>query len=226
MKKINILLSIVLLALVSCNKAVDVIGTQLPPDLNLQSKLAMKYPRDANGYYLVPIDTNTNSNRFNVYVEGSKLNPPYQYNGTSVIEAKFDCNTYWVLGTINGDLTVRIPLYNPFTSLYSSPYFNTPISTQNTTVVLNQYKNSIVSVVPPSGIYLKEYFAGSLYQPADEYKPGDGMYWGKRIVGPIPKHFKGDTITIYSKVSWDIGRYSYNNPGLTTKLDSIKVIFK
>ena len=226
MKKGYVLLVILLLAFTSCKKLLGIRNDPYPFENGNRSKLVMNYPKDANGYYLVPIDTNTNSNRFNIYVEASKLIPFYQYNGSTVIEVKFDCNTYWVLGTNNGDLAVKIPLYSPFTSLYSSPYFSTPLPVNNTTVILNQYRNSIVSVVQESSIYLKEYFPGSMYQPADEYKPENGMYWGKRIVGPIPKYFKGDTVTVYSRIFWEAGNYTYVHPNETTKIDQVKVIFK
>ena len=186
MKKGYVLLITLLLALVSCEKNVD----PYPFENGKRSKLVMLYPQDARGYYQVPIDTTTNSNRFDIYVEATKLIPFYWYNGVSVMNVKFDCNSYWVLGTVSGDLAVRIPLYSPFTSLYSSPYFNTPLPVRDTTVILSQYRNSIVSIVQESSIYLKEYFAGNMYQPADEYQPENGMYWGKRIVGPIPKYFR------------------------------------
>ena len=223
MKKGYALLIVLLLALVSCEKKwVD----PYPFENGKRSKLVMNYPKDANGYYSVPLDTTQNSNRFNIYVEASKLIPFYQYNGSSVINVKFDCNSYWVLGVGGGDLAVTIPLYSPFTSLYSSPYFNSPLPVRDTTIVLSQFRNSIVPIVQDAGIYLKEYFAGTMYQPADEYRPETGMYWGKRIIGPVPGYFKGDTITVYSKIFWDAGNYTYTRPQETTKLDSIKIIFR
>ena len=51
-------------------------------------------------------------------------------------------------------------------------------------------------------------------------------YWSKRIIGPVPYTMKGKSTTIYAKIFWDAGNYSYLNPSKTTKLDSIKVIFK
>jgi hypothetical protein len=223
MKKGYALLITLLLVLASCSKY-DI--DPYPFENGKRSKLVMRYPKDARGYYLVPLDTTSNSNRFNIYTESSKLIPFYQYNGLSVIEVKFDCNSYWVLGTVSGNMAVTIPLYSPFTSLYSSPYFNTPLPVDTTTVTLSQYRNSIVPVVQPTGIYLKEYFAGNMYQPADEYQPEPGMYWGKRIIGPIPKYFRGDTITVYSKTFWEAGNYTYTRPQETTKIDSVKIIFK
>lgn len=217
-----------LLALASCQKlGHHELTYNINPFVSTsKTKLVLKYPKDLNGYYLVPLDTATIKNRFNVYVEASGLIPQYQYNGTSVIQAKFDCNTYWVLGTGGGDLAVKIPLYSPFTSLYSSPYFTTPISVQNVTVILNQFRDYIIPIVQNTGIYLKEYFPGSLYKPADEYQPDPDMYWSKRIVGPIPGYFRGDTIKIYSQVDWDAGNYTYLRPTETTRRDSVQIIFK
>jgi len=75
---------------------------------------------------------------------------------------------------------------------------------------------------------LKDYTGGGLNQPADEYLPTDtsSRAWSKRIIGPIPIYFKGDTVKIYCNISWDLGQYSINHPNLTNKLDSIKIIFK
>jgi len=223
MNKGYVWLIALLLVFTSCEKHnID----PYPFENGKRSKLVMNYPKDARGYYLVPLDTTRNSNRFNIYTETSKLIPFYHYNGISVIETRFDSDSYWVLGTISGDLAVTIPLYSPFTSLYSSPYFSTPLPVDTTTVILSQYRNSIVPIVQLTGIYLKEYFAGNMYQPADEYQPEQGMYWGKRIIGPIPKYFLGDTITVYSKTFWEAGNYTYTRPQETTKIDSIKIIFK
>jgi hypothetical protein len=185
----------------------------------------MKYPKDANGYFLVPMDTTMSYSRFDIYVEATKVIPSYRYNGTSVIVASFDCDSYWI---ISNSLAVTIPLYNPFTSLSSNAYFTTRLPVKDTTIILSQYKNYIVPIVQSTGIYLKDYFAGSLYKPADEYMPTDPVTraWSKRIIGPVPKFFKGDTIKVYCDISWDLGQYSVNNPGLSNKLDSIKIIFK
>lgn len=221
---------ITLLFLVACNK--EVIKQNEQPDVTKSpflttpgTLLTMKYPKDANGYFLVPMDTTMSYSRFDIYVEATKVIPSYRYNGTSVIVASFDCDSYWI---ISNSLAVTIPLYNPFTSLSSNAYFTTRLPVKDTTIILSQYKNYIVPIVQSTGIYLKDYFAGSLYKPADEYMPTDPVTraWSKRIIGPVPKFFKGDTIKVYCDISWDLGQYSVNNPGLSNKLDSIKIIFK
>ena len=186
--------------------------------------VSMKYPKDRNGYYLVPLDPTTDYARYNVYVEATKVIPKYRYNGVMAIEATFDCDSYWL---IMNSLAVTIPLYSAF-GLFTSPYYKQPLSVKNTTVILSQYVNTIVPLVQPTSIYLKDYIGGGLNQPADEYQPTDPETrgWSKRIIGPIPKYFKGDTIKVYCRVTWDVGQYSINHPDLTNKLDSIKIIFK
>ena len=74
MKKV---LVVALLALASCQKPSN---TDLRFDPNpfvgsSKTKLALKYPKDINGYYQVPIDVTTNSNRFDVFIEASNLIP-------------------------------------------------------------------------------------------------------------------------------------------------------
>ena len=222
MKKGYAVLVILLLTLLSCRKSND----PYPFANSKRTKLVMNYPKDNNGYYRVPIDSSTNTNRFVIYAEAAKLIPFYWYNKVSVMSVRFDCNTYYILGSLSDTLVVHIPLYSPFRSLYSSPYFTTPIPVKNKTVILSQYANSIVEMVQETSIYLKEYDPGTNYKPADEYKPESGMYWSKRIVGPIPGYFKGDTIIVYSKTEWDAGNYTYEHPDETTKIDSVKIIFK
>jgi hypothetical protein len=221
---------ITILFLVACNK--EVIKQNEQPDVTKSpfmttpgTLLTMKYPKDANGYFLVPMDTIMNYSRFDIYVEATKVIPSYRYNGISVIVASFDCDSYWI---ISNSLAVTIPLYNPFTSLSSNSYFTNRLPVKDTTIILSQYKNYIVPIVQSTGIYLKDYFAGSLNKPADEYMPTDPVTraWSKRIIGPVPKFFKGDTIKVYCNVSWDLGQYSSENAGLSNKLDSINIIFK
>jgi hypothetical protein len=189
------------------------------------SLVSMKYPKDKNGYYIVPLDPLASYTRFNVYVEATKAKPQYRANGVLAMQGYFDCDSYWLIAN---SLAVTIPLYSPFTSLSSNPYFNTKLSVRDTTVILSQFKNTMVSVVPPTGIYLKDYVAGNSTFPADEYMPTDTATraWSKRIIGPIPSYFKGDTIKVYCRITWDLGQYSIDHPDLTNKLDSIKIIFK
>ena len=190
-----------------------------------RAKLVMQYPYE-NGYYIVPIDTNKMSNRYDIYVEASKIDPYYHYNGVSVIEIAFDCNAKWAMNTIKGDIGIVLPLYSPFKAVYADKSFKKPFPIGDTFIVLNQFKNQIVPIVQQTEIYLKEYFPGSQWQPADEYQPEENMMWGKRIIGPVPGTFAFDTITVYSKIFWDCSNWSVENRQETFKYDSIKIIFK
>ena len=217
-----------LVALASCTKQVVNNNSTVEPDPFMGpvgSLVSMKYPKDVNGYYLVPLDATTSHSRFNVYVEATKVKPRYRFNGVSGIQAHFDCDSYWL---IMNSLAITIPLYNPFTSLSTNPFFNRRLPVGDTTVILSQFTNTMVPIVPPTGVYLKDYVAGNFTQPADEYMPTDTTtrVWSKRIIGPIPKYFKGDTIKVYCRISWDVGQFSVNNPNLTNRLDSIRIIFR
>jgi hypothetical protein len=182
-------------------------------------KLSMDYPKDNNGYYRVTLNPNKEYNYTSIFVEASRItNSRYIYNGISVIEGKFDSNSYWIIGE---NLAVTLPLYNPFRSLYSSPYFRTPILVGTKTIILSQFENQIVPLVPETGIYFKE------YDPRmDTYKPSSENLWSKKIIGPIPYKMKGDTIKIYCKVSWECGNYSLTYPDRTNIIDSLKIIFQ
>lgn len=182
-------------------------------------KLYMNYPKDNNGYYHVTLDSNKEYSYNNIFVEASKItNSRYIYNGASIIEGRFDSNSYWIIGE---NLVITLPLYNPFKSLYSSPYFTTPIPVGNKTITLSQFKNQIVPLIPETGIYFKEYD----YR-MDEYEPSSNNLWSKRIIGPIPYSMKGDTIKVYCEVFWECGNYSLTYPNRTVAIDSLKIIFQ
>lgn len=182
-------------------------------------KLSMKYPKDINGYYHVPLDPNKSYTYHTIYVEASRItNTRYIYNGISVIEADFDCNSYWIIGP---QLSVKIPFYSPFKSLYTSPYFKTPIQVGTQTIILSQYDGQIVPLIQDTGIYLKNYDSRM-----DEYQPDPNNMWTKRIIGPIPYEMKGDTIVAYGRVYWECGNYTLTYPDRTTIIDSIKIVFE
>lgn len=224
MKKGYVLL--VLLFIFGCEKQSQepiVNSAQKVENVNISSKIVLNYKKDSYGRYEIPLDSLFT--RFNIYVEANGLPDKYEYNGSSSISAQFDSSSFWVMGN---SMSFTIPLYNPFTSLYSNKYYNNPIPVGSTTIILSQFNGTIVPIVQDTKVYLKEYRGPSINYPGDEYVPSNSInnYWSKRIVGPIPSSMKGKTATIYSKIFWDAGNYSYNNPGKTTKLDSIKVIFK
>ena len=219
---------ILLLFCIGCEKQAQepqsIISTQSVQNISISSKIVLNYTKDASGRYEVPL-LDTGFTRFNLYVEANELPAKYEYGGTSVISAQFDSSSFWIMGN---NLSVTLPLYNPFTSLYSNPYYNTPLPSGSKTVTLSQFEGYIVPIVQDTKVYLKEYKPSSLSYPGDEYIPSNSTnnYWSKRIIGPIPYTMKGKSTTIYAKIFWDAGNYSYLNPSKTTKLDSIKVIFK
>lgn len=207
---------VLLLLLSSCSKEISYpspFGNRKDGDFKITAQL----PRDNNGYYHYKFNTIKDYNYTSIVAEASRItNERYIYNGTSVIEGDFDSNAFWILGD---SLAVTIPLYNPFKSLYSSPYFTSPLPVGTKTVILSQFKGFIVPVVPTSPIYFKEYD-----MRMDEYKPNNNNLWTKRVIGPIPKYMIGDTIVIHGKVAWECGNYSIQNPQYTHKTDSLKLI--
>lgn len=174
---------------------------------------------DINGYHHLKLNWSGSAYPvFNIYVEASKIIERCQYNHVSVVEATFDTDTYWIMGD---SLSVVIPLYNKFSSNYSSPYWSTPIPIGNRTIILNQYAGLLVPVVQTNTrIYLSEYFPGSVYQKPDEYKPSDPdkFLWSKRIAGPISPLLKGDTTTIFMRLDWDCGSNSVTNDKAELKI--------
>ena len=102
MKKGYAVLIILLLTLLSCRKSND----PYPFANSKRTKLVMNYPKDNNGYYRVPIDSSTNTNRFVIYAEAATLIPFYWYNKVSVMSVRFDCNTYYILGSSSATIVV------------------------------------------------------------------------------------------------------------------------
>jgi len=60
-----------------------------------------------------------------------------------------------------------------------------------------------VDIVQETTIYLNNSPDNSEYQPTI-----GGRKWGKRIVGPVPNEFIGDTIVIRAEIYWDGGSKS------------------
>lgn len=60
-----------------------------------------------------------------------------------------------------------------------------------------------VDLIQDTTIYLNNSSSNNEYVPTNPSKK-----WGKRIVGPIPPQFVGDTITIRAEIYWDGGSNS------------------
>lgn len=210
------LLLVLLIAATSCAKTAEY-PSPFGSKLDGEFKVSMKAPKDNNGYYHYQYNTAKEFDYTSIYTEASAItNERYIYNGTSVIEGAFDSDSYWIMGE---NIGIKLPLYNPFRSLYSSPYFTTPLPVGTKTIMLSQYKNFIVEIVPQSPIYFKQ------YDPRmDEYIPKGNNLWTKRIIGPIPKYMRGDTIKVYANVTWECGNYSLTYPERTHKIDSLNLI--
>jgi hypothetical protein len=215
MKRLWIIFS--LLFFFSCEKEDPVCITS-----DCQGHFFLDYEQDSNGYYHVPLDwTGQYLPRFNIYIEGSKTSYKCQAAGNSIIYAYFDTDTYWAL---DENFAITIPLYNPWIGPYTDPNGNRPISTRDTTIVLSQFKGTLVPVVQQNArIMLKEYFPGSNYRSSDEFKPTDPeeYYWSKRIVGPIHPGLKSDTASIYMQMIWDCGSDTE-----TKNYGPVKIIFE
>ena len=181
------------LLFVNCSKPDDVSSPCLSGDCN--ARLIINYPQDENGYYHVDLDFNGEYYpRFNIYVEADDMHSQYQYNGRSVIEARFDTDTFW---TVDGSLNFVLPLYNPWLSL--SQYNGTPLPVESTDVSLDFFDGQVIPVVQrESRIYLSDDCFGG----CDEYS---SKLYGKRIVGPISPQVLNDTISIYGEILWEAG---------------------
>ena len=177
-----------------------------------KGEMVLNYDKDSNGFYHIPLDwSGQYYPRFNLYVEGSMTSQRCRYNNVSVVDSYFDTDTYWFL---DENFSVTIPLYSPWTSLFTNSYWNNPLSVRDTTIILSQFKGYPVPIVQKdTRIMLKEYFSGSNSRPPDEYRPTDPekYLWSKRIVGPIHPDLKNDTISIYMSMSWDCGDDSMTN---------------
>tara|TARA_X000001316_G_scaffold3270_1_gene628 strand:+ start:1610 stop:2305 length:696 start_codon:yes stop_codon:yes gene_type:complete len=181
------------LLLINCTKPDDISSPCISGDCD--ARLILNYPMDENGYYHVDLDFEGDYYpRFNIYVEADDMYEKYQYNKTTVIEARFDTDTYW---TIDGDLNFTVPLYNPWLSL--SQYNGTPIPIDSADVTLSFYDGLVMPVVQrDTRIYLSDNCFG-------ECNTSNGKMYGKRIVGPISPQILNDTINIYSEILWEAG---------------------
>lgn len=194
------------LLLVSCTKPDDVSSPCISGDCD--ARLVLDYPKDGNGYYHVDLDFNGGYYpRFNIYVEADDMYPEYQYNGSTVIEAKFDTDTFW---TIDGDLNFKVPLYNPWLSL--NQYNGTPLPVDSADVSLSFYAGTVLPVVQRD---TRIYLSGNCF---GECETQTGKLYGKRIVGPISPQILNDTISVYARVLWEAGENYKVKDNLVAKI--------
>jgi len=179
--------SLFLIALtLSCEKEVLITNTCESGDCN--AMMSSQYTIDSNGYTHVDLEWIGEAlPYFTLDIEASRTSPEYYYNDQPVVSAEFDTDSYYVIGD---SLAFTLPLYNSFTGLET--YEGYPISVQDTTIYLSQFEGMVFPIVQnDTRIYFSD----------DE----DGRFTSKRIVGPVPQGFIGDTITVFMKVFWDAG---------------------
>ena len=160
----------------------------LCPTGDCNASIQAPFYKDINGYYHAELDWSREYlPYFTLDIEADRTNKEYWYNDQPAVDARFDTDTYFILGD---SIAFTIPLYTPYGGLET--YGGFPIATQDTIVYLNQFAGTVVPVVQNNTrIYFEEY--------------EDGRFGTKRVVGPFPPELIGDTISIYMKVYWDGG---------------------
>ena len=139
-------------------------------------------------------------NYFQVIGQLDSLHPRYVINGVPLLEVVYDSDTWYVFDTI----AMQIPLYSPFTSQYTSPSFNYPISTGDTTIYITN-PNYIINAVGYSFGSTNFVNAMHTYQPRCEVLVFEEMV--------------GDTISVFTRT-----RYNYDTGKQVVLNDTIKVI--
>ena len=146
------------------------------------------FTKDVNGYYHAELDwTLEYYPYFILDIEADRTTEGYWYNDQPAVTARFDTDTYFILGD---SVAFTIPLYQPYGGLET--YGGFPIAVRDTTVYLDQFEGTIVPVVQNN---TRVYFSD------DEL----GRFSTKRTVGPFPPTLIGDTISVFMKVYWDGG---------------------
>ena len=134
---------------------------------------------------------------FYVDVEATEVDNEYKYNNNSVVEATFDSNTSWIIGS---DLIIQQPIYNPFFGNYTSSW--EPIPTEFVDVELPQYAGTELNIAQGTKLY---------------FSKKNGKLKTRRVLGPFPPAMKGDTITLYMKVYWEAGPLSFTKDDFSQK---------
>ena len=174
-----------LLAL-SCTPEELLIPTCATGDCNAQ--IEFYRTADENGYYHIPLDwTGEYLPYFFVDVYADKTSDHYRYNDMSVVTARFDSDTSWIIGDT---LVVRQSYYSPFGNTTQQ---GVPLPAGYNDINLPQYIGTKVNVAQNTAIYF--------HDSPDGFKT-------RRYLGPFIPQMIGDTITVYMKVNWDAGDHS------------------
>ena len=143
---------------------------------------------DENGYYHIELDwTGEYLPYFYVDIYADKTSEYYKYNDMSVVTARFDSDTSWIIGDT---LVVQQAYYSPFGNTTQQ---GVPLPAGYNDVNLPQYIGTEVNVAQNTAIYFND-------------KP-EG-FTTRRYLGPFIPQMIGDTITVYMKVNWDAGDQS------------------
>lgn len=186
---------LLLLSTLSCTKT-DIFP--VCPDDDCQATMYFPGPQDKNGYYHITLDWSQEYYPyFHVDIDASPTSEPYKYNGDSVVSAKFDSDTSWVIGDT---LVMKQAYYKPFTGEWSSTAGALPTHWRN--LNLTQFKGTVINIAQNTSIY---------------FSKKQGSLTTRRTLGPFPPHMKGDTITVFMEVIWDAGDYSLKKSGYKEK---------
>lgn len=168
------------------------------PDGNCYATMEFPGKLDKNGYYHVSLDWSQEYYPyFHLDINAAPTNEPYRYNGESVVTAKFDSDTSWVIGDT---LVMRQAYYKPFTGKWTSTGGALPTHWKN--LDLTQFKGTVVNIAQNTSIYFRQ---------------KDTILSSRRTLGPFPPHLKGDTITVFMEVIWDAGDLSLKKSGYKEK---------
>ena len=151
-----------------------------------EAKMIFPSQADQNGYYHVKLDwTKEYLPYFIVDIEASPTVKELRYNDLSVVEARFDSDTSWVIGDT---LVITLPLFKPFTGLQTQQGNTLP--DQWIDLPLSMFQGIEVNIAQPTSIYFKH--------------QGDKMV-SRRVLGPFIPQMISDTITVAMKVTWEAG---------------------
>lgn len=141
-------------------------------------------------------------NYFQVTGQLDSIHPRYIINGVPLLQVTYDSDTWYVFDTI----AMQIPLYSPFTSLYTSPNFNYPLAVGDTTIYITN-PDYIINAVGYS--FGSTNFVNAMHT----YKPMCKVLVYEEMIG--------DTISVFIRT-----RYNYDTGKQRILEDILKVIIE
>ena len=154
----------------------SVLGASTPLDIEYISP-------DENGYFNIYLNFEGEYwPWFKIDAYATKLKKEWLINGVPFVTAGFTSDKAWVIGDT---LTYSVPLYRPYGGLTNSS--GQMIPEQTNEVTLTQFAGIEVNLVQNAAIYFSE---------------RGNFLWSRRVVGPVPPFFVGDTATIAMRIQW------------------------